>query len=103
MIINVDISEKSFGDKQLYHHLGFSVQAGEKVGLIGRNGTGKSTLLNMITGDDRDYQGEITIKKNTIVIASRQEHHGFEEDTVLDYIQGDLPEFSELHHIISTY
>ncbi|MDB5169806.1 MAG: Uup, transporter ATPase, ATP-binding cassette, subfamily er 3 [Candidatus Saccharibacteria bacterium] len=103
MILNVDITEKSFGDKQLYHELAFTLAAGEKVGLIGRNGTGKSTLLHMITGDDRDYQGDITLKRGTILIASRQEHHGHEDKTVLDYIQGDLPEFAELHHIITTY
>lgn len=103
MLLNVSISEKSFGDKLLYDNLEFDVQAGEKVGLIGRNGMGKSTLFNMITGDDTDYQGKIDIKKNSIVIASRQEHHGFEESTVLEYIQGDLPEFSALHHIITTY
>lgn len=103
MILDVNITEKSFGDKSLYHDLRFSVMPGEKVGLIGRNGTGKSTLLNMITGDDADFQGDITIKRGTVVIASRQEHHGHETKTVLDYIQGDLPEFAELHHIISTY
>jgi len=103
MILSVDITEKSFGDKQLYHDLSFRVQAGEKVGLIGRNGMGKSTLFNMINDDDTDYQGDITVRRGTVVIASRQEHHGFEDMTVLDYIQGDLPEFAELHHIITTY
>lgn len=103
MILAVDITEKSFGDKSLYHDLSFSIEAGEKVGLIGRNGTGKSTLFNIITGDDKDYQGEVRLKRGTILISSRQEHHGFENQTVLEYIQGDLPEFAELHHIISTY
>lgn len=103
MILSVDITEKSFGDKKLYHDLAFTLQAGEKVGLIGRNGTGKSTLLHMITGEDNDFQGDITLKRGTVMVASRQEHHGFEDKTVLDYIQGDLPEFAELHHIMSTY
>jgi ATPase subunit of ABC transporter with duplicated ATPase domains len=103
MILSVAITEKSFGDKSLYHDLSFSVQPGEKVGLIGRNGTGKSTLLHMINGNDRDFQGDILLKRGTIMIASRQEHHGHEDKTVLDYIQGDLPEFAELHHIIATY
>jgi ATP-binding cassette subfamily F protein 3 len=103
MLVSLDISEKSFGDKQLYNQLKFDIQEGEKIGLIGRNGTGKSTLLNMITGDDKDFQGAIDIKRDTIVIASRQEHHGFEDHSVLDYIQGDLPEFESLHHIITTY
>lgn len=103
MLLSVDVTEKSFGDKTLYEQLSFDIQDGEKVGLIGRNGTGKSTLFNMITGEDTDYQGEITIRKNMTIIASRQEHHGFQEHTVLDYIQSDLPEFAKLKHIIDTY
>ncbi len=103
MLISVDISEKSFGHKVLYTDLQFEIQEGEKVGLIGRNGTGKSTLFNILNGDDKDYQGEVSIKRSTVVISSRQEHHDHNHKTVLDYIQGDLPEFSRLHFIISTY
>jgi ATP-binding cassette subfamily F protein 3 len=103
MLISVDISEKSFGDKVLYTDLSFAIEKGEKVGLIGRNGTGKSTLFNMITGGDHDYQGEIKIRKGTIIASSRQEHHGHEHKTVMEYIQGDLPEYAHLSHILDTY
>lgn len=103
MLLKVDITEKSFGDKELYNQLGFEIQPGEKIGLIGRNGTGKSTLFHMISGDDTDYQGDISIKQGITVISSRQEHHGMGKQTVLEYIQGDLPEFAHLHHIIMTY
>ncbi len=103
MLLSIDISEKSFGDKLLYSNLRFDVQPNEKVGLIGRNGTGKSTLLHLVTGDDMDFQGNIDIKRGTVIIASRQEHHGHENKAVLSYIQGDLPEFEKLHHIINTY
>ena len=103
MIVSVDITEKSFGSKLLYDNLRFDIQPNEKLGIIGRNGTGKSTLLHIITGEDKDYQGEIAIKRGTVVVSSRQEHHGHEEKTVLEYIQGDLPEFSHLHHVLSTY
>ena len=103
MILSVDVNEKSFGDKDLYHDLSFAIQPNEKVGLIGRNGTGKSTLFNIITGEDKDYQGEIYIKRGTTVIASRQEHHGHETKTALEYIQGDLPEYARLTKIIDTY
>lgn len=103
MLISVDVTEKSFGNKVLYDDLHFSVQPGEKVGLIGRNGTGKSTLFHIITGEDHDFEGDITLRRNAIVAASRQEHHGQEHKPVLEYIQGDLPEFAQLHHIMSTY
>lgn len=103
MILSVNVSEKSFGDKLLYDQLQFDVQDGEKVGLIGRNGMGKTTLFNLITGDDRDFQGDIITKRNAIIVSSRQEHHGHEHKTVLEYIQGDLPEYAALAHIIDTY
>ncbi len=103
MILSVDIAEKSFGNKILYQDLTLSVQPHEKVGLIGRNGTGKSTLLNMISGDDKDFEGEIVARRSSILVTSRQEHHGHEDKTVLEYIQGDLPEYAQLSHIIATY
>jgi ATP-binding cassette subfamily F protein 3 len=103
MILSVKLTEKSFGDKLLYTDLNFDIQEGEKVGLIGRNGTGKSTLFGMVTGDDSDFQGEINVKRGSVVIFSRQEHHGHEHKTVLEYIQGDLPEYAKLAHIMDTY
>lgn len=103
MILSANISEKSFGDNVLYKDVSLEIHDKEKIGLIGRNGTGKSTLLHMLTGDDTDYQGEVTVKKGSIIVSSRQEHHGHEDKTVLEYIQGDLPEYESLTHIIDTY
>ena len=103
MIARVDLTDKSYGNKQLYTDLNLTIQAGERLGLIGRNGTGKTTLFNIITGLDKDYAGEVTIRKGAIVIASRQEHHGFDNHTVLEYILSDLPEYSHLKHILLTY
>ena len=103
MLLSVEIAEKSFGSKVLYHDLNLDIQDNEKIGLIGRNGTGKSTLLNLITGEDKDYDGNLIIKRGTILVSSRQEHHGHEAKTVLEYIQGDLPEYSRLTHIIDTF
>lgn len=103
MIAHISIASKSFGDKQLYKELDIRVQAGEKIGLIGRNGTGKSTLFNLMTGIDKDFDGEIKLGKNIVMISSRQEHHGFENKTVLEYILGDLPEYAKLKHVIESY
>lgn len=103
MLIDIEISDKSFGNKLLYKDLKLEIQAGEKIGLIGRNGTGKSTLIQLINGQDKDYDGEIIIKKGVELVYSRQEHHNFDHKTVLEYILGDLPEYSRLSHIIDTY
>jgi ATP-binding cassette subfamily F protein 3 len=102
MIASVEIDEKSFGNNILYQDLSFNVNANERVGLIGRNGTGKTTLFNIITGLDKDYAGRVTIKRGSVVIASRQEHHGYEDMSVLEYILADLPEYTQLKHIIET-
>lgn len=103
MIANILVASKSFGAKELYKDLAIKLQAGEKVGLIGRNGTGKSTLFNIITGSDKDFDGEVRLGKGVNVVFSRQEHHGFEERLVLEYILADLPEYAKLKHIIETY
>lgn len=103
MLLSVEIEEKSFGNKVLYQDLAFSVNPGEKVGLIGRNGTGKTTLFHIINGDDTDFVGDVTLKRNSVMAASRQEHHDVGDQRVLEYIQGDLPEFAKLSHIINTY
>lgn len=103
MLLAVDIGEKSFGDKILYQGLHFAVQENEKIGLIGRNGTGKSTLFHSIDGSDTDYDGQIMLKRGSVLVSSRQEHHGHEDKTVLEYLQGDLPEYRQLARIIDTY
>lgn len=103
MIANVQIYAKSFGSTTLYRDLDVKFQAGEKVGLIGRNGTGKSTLLNILAGVDTDYDGKIDFKKGLVMVSSRQEHHDFEDQKVIDYVAHDLPEYSKLKHIIDTY
>ncbi|MFO0970996.1 MAG: ABC-F family ATP-binding cassette domain-containing protein [Candidatus Saccharimonadales bacterium] len=103
MIAQITVASKGFGAKELYKNLEIKIQAGEKIGLIGRNGTGKSTLFNLITGLDTDFDGAVALRKGASLVFSRQEHHGFEETHVLEYILADLPEYTKLKHIIETY
>ncbi len=102
MVLSLNIADKSFGDKILYKNLKIDIQDGEKVALIGRNGTGKTTLLNIITGDDSERDGLVKVRKGAIVISSRQEHHNHDNKLVLDYILGDLPEYETLHNDINS-
>lgn len=103
MILSATIREKSFGDKHLFTDTSFFVEDGEKVGLIGRNGEGKTTLFRILTGEDSDFQGELQLSKGAHMVATRQEHHGFEDRPVLEYILQDLPKFVQLKHILDTY
>lgn len=103
MIANITITEKSFGPKSLYKNLSFSVNDGEKIGVVGRNGVGKSTLFGILNGEDTDFTGDVLFRRGVSLVSSRQEHHGHEQKTVLEYILGDLPEYARLAHIIETY
>lgn len=103
MILSATLHEKSFGDKLLFTDTSFFIEDGEKVGLIGRNGEGKTTLFRILTGEDTDFQGELQLGKGVHMVATRQEHHGFEDRPVLEYILQDLPKFAKLKHILDTY
>lgn len=103
MIITATIHEKSFGDKSLFKDTSFFVDDGEKVGLIGRNGEGKTTLFRILSGEDKDFQGEMQFGKGVHMVATRQEHHGFEQTPVLEYILQDLPKYTNLKHILDNH
>ena len=103
MIADIHITEKSFGDKTLMKDVKFSVDDGEKVGVVGRNGVGKSTLFGILSGKDTDYTGEVIFRRGITVATTAQEHHGLGEQTVMSYILGGLPEYSKLNKIIDEY
>jgi len=103
MIADIHITEKSFGDKTLMRDVKFSVDDGEKVGVVGRNGVGKSTLFGILAGTDSDYTGEVIFRRGITVASTAQEHHGLGDQTVLSYILAGLPEYSRLKKIIDEY
>lgn len=103
MIADITVTEKSFGPKVLMHGIKFSIDDGEKVGVIGRNGVGKSTLFGIVTGADKDFTGDIIFKRGTVVVSTAQEHHDVGDQTVLQYILSGLPEYSDLSRIVETY
>ena len=103
MIADIHITEKSFGDKTLMKDVKFSVDDGEKVGVVGRNGVGKSTLFGILSGKDTDYTGEVIFRRGITVATTAQEHHGLGDQTVMLYILGGLPEYSKLKKIIDEY
>jgi ATP-binding cassette subfamily F protein 3 len=103
MIADVTITEKSFGPKTLMTGVKFSIDDGEKVGVVGRNGIGKSTLFGILAGTDKDFTGEVIYRRGVTVVATAQEHSHVGDQTVLQYVLGGLPEYPELSRILETY
>ena len=56
-IINIEHISKIYGEKVIYEDASFGIQQGDKIGIVGINGTGKSTLLRMIAGRRRRMRG----------------------------------------------
>ena len=103
MIADIAVTEKSFGPKVLMSGVKFSIDDGEKIGVIGRNGVGKSTLFGILAGTDTDFTGDIIYRRGTVVVATAQEHHNLGDTTVLQYVLQGLPEYPALSHIVETY
>ncbi len=91
-ILSVENLSKSFGDKTLFNSISFSVAEKQRIGIIGVNGTGKSTLLKILAGIEPSDAGEIIKPKsyNIEYLAQNPEFNG--NGTILDEIfYGDTP------------
>lgn len=85
-IINVENITKSFTERELFHKASFYVQEHEKIGIVGINGTGKSTLLKIIAGEEEPEEGSI-IKANHVVINYLPQNPAFDEkSSVIDSV-----------------
>lgn len=85
-VINVEHISKLYGDKMILEDLSCSVDEGDKIGIIGINGTGKSTLLRIIAGEEEADEGKI-IFSNGMTIGWMGQNPGFdEESSILKYV-----------------
>ncbi|HQG57414.1 MAG TPA: ATP-binding cassette domain-containing protein [Candidatus Dojkabacteria bacterium] len=99
MIIKATGLTKEISGKVLYKQLNFEISSREKVALIGRNGCGKTTLFNILSGKDKDFHGQIEYSKDIRIVKTEQEHIDIEE-SVLEYILGQVPDYYLLNKII---
>ncbi len=85
-ILSLENITKAFGERKILDQASFFLQEGEKVGIIGINGTGKSTLLKMIAGLEDADEGKITFA-NHVICSFLPQHPVFEgEDKVIDAV-----------------
>lgn len=81
-IINIEHISKIYGEKIIFKDASFGVQQGDKIGIVGINGTGKSTLLKMIAGEATPDEGQI-VKQNGMKLAYVPQNPVFPEDSTI--------------------
>ena len=87
-ILNIEHVSKIFGEKKIFDDVSYGIHEGDKIGIIGINGTGKTTLLKIIAGLEETDEGEV-IKQNGLRITYLPQNPEFPEGaTVLDYVVG---------------
>lgn len=115
----IDKISKSYGVRQLFNDITFHVEEGDKIALIARNGFGKTTLLNILTGKDTPDSGTIWVHKDVEVVILNQENSFDPNKTVWDnilsmnhvvahtvrayeeYVQKGLDDPKQLEHLLT--
>ena len=88
-ILTVENITKAYGERKLFDGASFYLQEGEKTGIIGINGTGKSTLLKIIAGIEEPDEGRV-VKASGMVIRYLPQNPQFDEkETVLEAVLRD--------------
>lgn len=91
-IINIEHISKIFGDKVIFQDASCGIQEGDKIGIIGINGTGKTTFLNILAGKEETDEGSV-VRQNGIRLAYLTQHPEYaKEDTVFSFACKDTDE-----------
>ena len=94
-MIFVEQVSKQFGSKALFEDVSFHLRPGEKVGLVGENGTGKTTFFKVITGKTLPDKGKVTLRKGLRLGLLEQEMEGGSETVLERVVLGD-PHFLKI-------
>ncbi|MCE2871651.1 MAG: ATP-binding cassette domain-containing protein [Oxalobacteraceae bacterium] len=95
-VISISSAQLAFGHVALLDHAEFSLEAGERIGLIGRNGTGKSSLLKVIAGRTKLDDGLLTFQQGLQIAYVEQEPEFNPQATVFDTVASGLSNAMEL-------
>lgn len=91
-IINIEHISKIFGDKVIFQDASCGIQEGDKIGIIGINGTGKTTFLNILAGKEETDEGSVVRQKGIRLAYLTQHPEYAKEDTVLSFACKDTNE-----------
>ena len=94
-VLHIENLSKSFGDKNLFNNISFDLKRGEKIALIGDNGRGKTTLLNIIMGKLKSDSGKTILGTNVNVGYYDQEQSDLDQNkTILDEVWDAFPDLT---------
>lgn len=92
MLLTIERLSKTYGEKTLFQEISFSIDAGDKIGVVGVNGTGKSTLIRTIAGQAAADSGQIMKAKNLRIEYLAQENALIDSHSVLtEVFRGSAP------------
>ena len=92
---------KSYGTDIILEDISFSINKGDRVGIVGPNGAGKTTLLGIISGENEPTSGSVFVRSGYVVGYLKQKNHFFSEGTVLEEAAKTFTHFHEMEEEIS--
>lgn len=105
-VLNIEHVSKIFGDKKIFDDISYGIHDGDKIGIIGINGTGKSTLLKIVAGEEETDEGQV-ISQNGLRITYLPQMPDFPKGAIVqDYVadgkwQKDWSTDSEARNILN--
>ena len=82
-IVNIENISKIYGEKVIFDETSFGIQQGDKIGIVGINGTGKTTLLRMVSGEEVPDSGQI-VRQNGLKIAFVVQNPPYDPEETVD-------------------
>jgi ATP-binding cassette subfamily F protein 3 len=96
MITITDI-RKGYGNKVLFRDLSWRIDSGDRIGMIGPNGVGKTTLARIVAGEEEHDGGEVNLTKGTLIGFLAQDVKTFPDQLLIDFVVGGRPELVQAH------
>lgn len=95
--IEINNIKKNYGLKNVLDGVSFEVKTGERISLIGENGSGKSTIFKIINGDEKEDSGNVNIKKESTIGFLKQIYNKEKENiSVGDYLKRSFKQYVDI-------
>src|SRR4030043_444293 len=99
-MITVTNVSKAYADHELFSGVSFTAGMSDRIAVIGRNGTGKTTLFEIIAGSIIPDSGSVSVRRDTAIGYLRQDVQPSSERSLLEYVSGSSDLISNLEHKI---